>query len=435
MGIPNLTDAWEHIKEACEQKIKFLYPVGVPDEFMERYRKELEFLKTSSALDDFEIFRCLSEEAAKSALPMGMRGTASGSILLYLLGVSGFDPMPAHYDCMECGYTESVDTKLFGIDLPEKNCPKCGHVMTGRGFRLPVESVWGNDGKKKISFDYNVCREFFPFACRVLKKLYPENQIVPWGIFKIENDKKVSYPSSRAIGVEPAGYVILPAGHTLEDYQELVSFLEDGESCIAGSVWELEAHFMKPIRMFPAERLDLLLKLQRVFGIYANELTERELGEIAWNDIMNTAVLSPEESEFFHALEPKTYKDMVNLESCIHSTFTFGENGKITPEEYQNMTETQEFRQCPCLTREDFFENLLERGMERKMAFTMSENLRKSRRTDMEQLPDECRKMSEKYRYIFPRAHCAEYIMSLAKIAYYAKIDHRKFAKIKYRKN
>ena len=72
-----------------------------------------------------------------------------------------------------------MDTNLFGIDLPQKKCPHCNADILADGYNLPIESVWGNNGKKYISFEYNVNSEFLPFARRVLQSVYPDNEIVP----------------------------------------------------------------------------------------------------------------------------------------------------------------------------------------------------------------------------------------------------------------
>ena len=116
---------------------------------------------------------------SKSSNIINVRGTLAGSILYFLLGNNSFNPLPPHYYCTKCGHYETVDTHLFGIDLPPKKCPHCNTDILADGYNLSIESVWGNTGKKLISFDYNVNFEFLPFARRVLQSAYPDNAIVP----------------------------------------------------------------------------------------------------------------------------------------------------------------------------------------------------------------------------------------------------------------
>lgn len=65
MKIPHISNAFEHIKEACDQKIETLYPIKIPEIVVARYHQELAYLKESEYLDEFEIFRLLSKEAKK----------------------------------------------------------------------------------------------------------------------------------------------------------------------------------------------------------------------------------------------------------------------------------------------------------------------------------------------------------------------------------
>ena len=43
------------------------------------------------------------------------------------------------------------------------------------------------------------------------------------------------------------------------------------------------------------------------------------------------------------------------------------------------------------------------------------------------------KEIAKNYLYVFPRAHCIEYILIYAKLAYYAKTDSRAFSKIVFK--
>lgn len=442
MKIPLIKNAFENIKKACDEKLSRLYPTGIPTDILARYEQELAFLKTSEYLDDFELFRLLSKEALKCSTIITTRGTVMGSFIYYLLGNNCFNPLPVHYYCPSCGHYEAFQTHLFGIDLPEKTCPTCGCSIFADGFNLHSESVWGNDGKKLITFDYNISAEFLPFARRILNSLYPNNQIAPWGLFQFDSNAHSLYPDSKAIGVELAGYAILPTGNTIQDYPDLVSYLENGDSCITGGGWELENNFIKPIRLFSLDCIENLLKLQRATGIYTNEITPKELRDITWSNIFNSTVLNTVTSNFFHELRPKTYRDMISIESSSHSTFSWQELDYKDLYEYNKMVSSESFQKYPCFTREDFFDYLLEAGVERAFAFNVSERIRKGHANSTKyrdefntlSIPEEIKDVARYYLYLFPRAHCIEYILLYARIAYYAKIDSKAFSKIMFKK-
>lgn len=437
--------AFQNIKETCQQHLEILYPKGIPEEIESRYQKELSYLESSSYIDDFEIYRRLSDEAQKSSTIITTRGTLSGSFLYYLLGDNNFNPLPPYYYCTNCGHFEMIDTSLFGIDLPAIKCPHCESEIYADGFNLPIESVWGSNGKKFISFEYNINSEFFPFAKRILQTTYPQNEIIPWGMFEMDSVTGTSQSGKPSIGVSISGYVILPENHTIQDYPNLISYLENGDTCITGGSWELEEHFLKPIRLYSDEYLDCLIQLQRATGIYANELTIKELKDITWSNIYNTTIPSNASKMLFHHFKPKSYKDMAAYDSIPRNSYAFSNNTNHTPEffEYMTMISTPEFQKYPCCTREDFFDLLVKLGIERDLAYDASERIRKGHGFSKEfyqqeflelPIPDEIKKIAENYIYLFPRAHEIENILLYAKLAYYAQLDSRAFSKIVFRK-
>lgn len=436
MKIPHIHHAFENIKSKCDKALSEHYPVKTPKDIISRYHQELGNLKESEFLDDFEIFRLLSEESMKCSTFITMRGTVTGSFLYYLLGNTGFNPLPVHYYCPKCGYYKTVDTHLFGIDLPEKECPCCKKNILADGYNLQPESVWGNDGKKQISFEYNVSSEFYPFARRVFHSIYPDNCIVPWGMFRF--NPELHYSDNQEIGVDFSGYAILPIGTTIEDYPDLISYLENGDSCVTGGEWELKNCCLKPVYLFSHPHIDYLVNLQRATGIYVHEISNRELREITWSSIFHTTMLDPATNSFFHQLRPKTYHDMVSMYSSAHSTFSWQENEHIDLYIYNNMVSSDAFKKYPCFTREDFFDYLLKDGFERDYSFEVSEKIRKGYaysekfKEAFGQLPisDEMKEVATNYRYVFPRAHCIAYMLIYARLAYYAKADRRTFSRI-----
>lgn len=442
MNIPHIENAFSNIKAACNSKLSLLYPTGIPEAVQHRYEQELSFLKNSKWLDDFELFRLMSIEAKKSSTIISMRGTITGSFIYYLLGNNCFNPLPVYYYCPECGYFEQVQTHLFGIDLPQKNCPACGKPVFADGFNITSESVWGIDGKKIIDFDYNVNAEFLPFARRVLTSLYPDNEVVPWGMFQMAPYNSPFYSEPQTIGVELIGYAVLPGSNTVQDYSDLISYLENGDLCVTGSGWDLENSLIKPVRLHSLDYLDYLLSLQRTIGIYANEITTHDLRDITWSNIYNTTILNPTESSFFHALKPKTYRDMAAIESSSHSTFSWQELDQKDFSKYKQMISSDAFKKYPCFTRDDFFDYLVDSGIERELAFDVSERIWKGRSNSPRHkeefnslpIPEEIKEVARNYMYVFPRSHCVEYVLIFARLAYYAKIDSRAFSKIVFKK-
>lgn len=65
MKLPVIQNAFENVKKFSQEKLVEKYPNGVPETIQKRYLQELTFLENSDHIDDFEIFRCLSEAGKK----------------------------------------------------------------------------------------------------------------------------------------------------------------------------------------------------------------------------------------------------------------------------------------------------------------------------------------------------------------------------------
>lgn len=430
MCIPKIEHAYEHIVESCDARLKELYPAGVPEEVQTRYESELHYLKESNYVDDFEIYRQINEEGTKTAQYLLHRGTVSGSILIYLLGCSLINPMKPHYYCKKCGHIEFVDTRLFGMDLPSISCPICKETLTGDGFDLPIESVWGSDGKKMISFDYNISPDFFPFIKRRLKKIYPDNEVVNYGISCVKGTSDTFNPE--AIEFLLSGFVILPKGKLVDDYPEIMSYLEDGDPCITGLSNTMEQYNFKRIMLYPSDEIADLMKLQIKSGIYANEIGLSELRELKYYDLCNSQSMTHPEKMILSEEKPTYFYEIVGYTAMTHNSTW--KNGTKPDSWYYDTKEEifhdPDFQKFPCFTREDFFRALLSCGLNSDDAFHFSEVIRKGRASkepafDTLPIPDALKNVAKMYRYVFPKAHCIDYVLLYARMTYYLKWNSR----------
>ena len=436
MSIPKIKNAYKNIKSACEQRLQELYPLGVPAFVQERYQKELDFLQHSNYIDDFEILRCLYKEARKCSQFISLRGTSTSSYIIYLLSNSILNPLPAHYYCPKCGYFEVVPTRLFGMDLPNCECPDCKSELIADGFNLPPENEWGIDGKREICFFcYSISEEFFPFAKNLLKKLYPDNVIVPLGI--------CHRTAKEIIGIRHSGYLILPLEQKIEDYPELIAYLDNGERCFSINFFDIPNYNFRRVELRPTSFVRNIVTLQRKTGIYANEITLKELKALHWNDLINTTALNIAETYLFRTYKPKTFYDMVSLDSASRSLYT---NMSGSPEQSNNyyslpdILDQPEFVKYPCYNKEDFFHTLLDLGFEYKKAYEIVEFIRRGRQNsssaeyqnefDSFDIPDELKTVAKQYKNIYSRSNNTEFFLIFAKLAYYEKKNSRIFGEV-----
>lgn len=443
--VPSIPNALEHISQACNDRLLQLFPAGIPAAVKERYDLEFKYLSSSDYIDDFELFRLFSDESRKNSTFLSAKSTTSGSFIYYLLSNGSFNPLPAYYYCPHCGHYESAPSHMFGIDLPPIICPVCRKEISPSGFNLPLESVWGNDGKKSIDFTHRTSSEFLSFARHILTNAYPDNEIVPLGIFQIAPTSGNTFYDSGVIGVIHSGYAILPEGTQLSDYPNLISCLEDGTPCVTINDLDLSQHPLKIVNLKPDNNIDSLINLQRATGLYVSEISEENLRPITWNFMCNSTVMKQNEMNLFQQYSPKTFYNMVGLEAALHNSYIWQDHTVSGTDDFKfyKMVSSDFFSKNPCFTREDFFEYLIDNGMERSLAFTASEYIRKGKMAIDNplhglnlpfSLPSEIKEIAQNYHYVFPRACAVDIILTYAKFTYYAQTDSIAYSKVKFNK-
>ena len=111
-----------------------------------------------------------------------------------------------------------LDSNLF----PKEKCPECSETMISDGIDIPILSIW--DKKTIRSFESSVSKGLFPYAKRLLEEMYPDNRIEICGI-------QMHYEKNNVF--KQGGFYILPKGKTIDDYPDLITYLDDGTRCMA----------------------------------------------------------------------------------------------------------------------------------------------------------------------------------------------------------
>ena len=438
--LKRIKNAYINIKNACEKSLLQKYPAGVPQFIQDRYNEELEFLDHSQSVDNFEIARRLCDEAHKSMQLIQPKGLLSGSLIYYLISNSKVNPLPQHYYCPKCGYYEQTDINLFGIDLPSKECPNCSEPIVADGINIPIPFVWKNDNKVPISFDFNISSGFFPFAKRVLERIYPNNNIVEYGISKLhDNDIR---------NIEQGGYAILPEGNTIDDYPDLISYLDDGTRCISGSLIDFQNYFIKKIPLFSSKALDCAVFMQGKTGVYFDEISSADIKNTTYRDILNTGMASEEfrflDADLNGAFDiPKSFTKMNHYLLAYHNSYDIDKENSQNALVY--FLNTDDFLKYPIYSREDVYDHLVSLGFEEPLAFEYAEATRKGlfhsyttqhseyakkRIDNLLQLPipSDLYKNVIKCKYLFPRSHSATFLFTYAILAYYMKMNSKVYS-------
>lgn len=140
----------DKIEYRCKNSLDELFCKRIPYKIRERYEKEIKYLEQSEYFDEFE--KVFNERPINKGM-IYSKGTISGSLLYFLMTEQGHNPLSTYYYCTKCGYYEFVDKYQNCVDAPDISCPKCRSTIKAEGYSLPIESVWGLDGKKAIGYE------------------------------------------------------------------------------------------------------------------------------------------------------------------------------------------------------------------------------------------------------------------------------------------
>src|SRR5690606_1293915 len=140
--VPNIEGADDEIRNTCYNTAKEMYGEDLPQVVIDRLEKELVPIIKYGFSANYLISEKLVKKSNADGYLVGSRGSVGSSFVATMLGISEVNPLPAHYVCPACQYSEwfTDGSVPSGFDLKDKDCPKCNHAMKGEGQDIPFET-------------------------------------------------------------------------------------------------------------------------------------------------------------------------------------------------------------------------------------------------------------------------------------------------------
>ena len=483
---PVIPDSDKMLRDICYNKAHSMYGENLPEIVTERLERELNSIISNGFAVMYIIAQKLVWKSVEDGYLVGSRGSVGSSFVATMAGITEVNPLSPHYYCKKCHYSdfESEEVRAFaggcGYDMPDRNCPVCGEKLVKAGFDIPFETFLGFKGDKEPDIDLNFSGDYQAKAHKYTEVLFGEGHTFKAGTIGTLADKtaygfvKNYYEERgqrkrgceieritegctgirRSTGQHPGGIVVLPHGHSINEFtpvQHPANDMECGittthfdyhsidhnllkldilghddptmirtlEDYITSDAMENEYNEEHP---FVATEIPLddkkvieLFHGTEILGIKPEDIDGCKLGCLGIPEFGTDFVI-----QMVQDTKPQTLSDLIRISGLSHGTNVWLGNAQELVKSGKATISTA------ICTRDDIMIYLINKGVESALAFTIMESVRKGKGLKPEweeamkaqDVPDwyiwSCKKIS----YMFPKAHAAAYVMMAYRIAY-----------------
>ena len=469
---PFWADAADDIQSRSWGEAKKRYGEELPEIVSARLDKELGSIIGYGFATLYSIAQKLVSKSNADGYLVGSRGSVGSSFVATMCGITEVNPLPPHYrcpnpDCKWSYFDVKHELATCGVDLPPKTCPVCGTECLREGFDIPFEVFLGFKGDKVPDIDLNFSGVYRPTAAKYVETLFGAGNVFRAGTIGTMADKTAygyvkkymeergrQVPEAemnrlalmcvgvkRTTGQHPGGIVVLPRQYEIYQFTAIQHPADDPDSSVVTTHYDFGSmhDVLVKLDLLGHDDPTMINMLERLTGENAKLLPLNDPGVMSLFSSPKALGVTEEQircttgtygipefgTRFVRGMldetHPSTMDELVRISGLSHGTDVWLGNAADLIE-----AGVAKLKDCICC-RDDIMNSLIMQGVEKKMAFTTMESVRKGRglKPEMEQAMrdantpewfiDSCKKI----KYMFPKGHAVAYVTMALRVAWF----------------